>query len=50
VEHQRPVLALQALDQLERGFGDEASGMNKICYYDYLGSTVAINVSSVSRS
>ena len=27
--------------------GDETSGMNKICYYDHLGSTVAITISSV---
>jgi hypothetical protein len=28
--------------------GEQVSGMNKICYYNCLGSTVAINVSSVS--
>jgi len=28
--------------------GERVSGMNKICYYDCLGSTVAINISSVS--
>lgn len=28
--------------------GEQTSGMNKICYYDCLGSQVAINVSSVS--
>lgn len=28
--------------------GEETSGMNKICYYNCLGSTVAINVSSVA--
>uniref|UniRef100_Q0I3S2 Uncharacterized protein n=1 Tax=Histophilus somni (strain 129Pt) TaxID=205914 RepID=Q0I3S2_HISS1 len=26
--------------------GEQTSGMNKICYYDVLGSTRAINVSS----
>lgn len=26
--------------------GEQVSGMNKICYYDCLGSTVAINVNS----
>lgn len=26
--------------------GEQVSGMNKICYYDCLGSTVAINVKS----
>ena len=26
--------------------GEQTSGMNKICYYDCLGSTVAINVES----
>ncbi len=24
--------------------GEQESGMNKICYYDCLGSTIAINV------
>lgn len=28
--------------------GEQISGMNKICYYDCLGSQVAINISSVS--
>ena len=28
--------------------GEEVSGMNKICYYNCLGSTLAINVSAVS--
>ena len=28
--------------------GEQTSGMNKICYYNCLGSTVAINVSAVS--
>ena len=28
--------------------GEETSGMNKICYYDCLGSSAAITVSSVS--
>jgi hypothetical protein len=28
--------------------GEQVSGMNKICYYDCLGSAVAITVSSVS--
>ena len=27
--------------------GEQTSGMNKICYYDCLGSTVAINVGAV---
>lgn len=27
--------------------GEQKSGMNKICYYDCLGSTVAITISSV---
>ena len=27
---------------------DRISGMNKICYYDHVGSTVAITVSSTS--
>ena len=27
--------------------GEQTSGMNKICYYDHLGSTVAITISSV---
>lgn len=27
--------------------GEQVSGMNKICYYDCLGSTTAINVSSI---
>ena len=26
------------------GKGEQTSGMNKICYYDCLGSTVAINI------
>lgn len=26
--------------------GEEVSGMNKICYYDHLGSTAALNVAS----
>lgn len=26
--------------------GETVSGMNKICYYDHLGSTVAFNVKS----
>lgn len=26
--------------------GERVSGMNKICYYDHLGSTVALNVKS----
>ena len=28
--------------------GEQTSGMNKICYYDCLGSAVAITISSVS--
>jgi hypothetical protein len=28
------------------GAGEQVSGMNKICYYDCLGSIVAINVKS----
>lgn len=28
--------------------GERTSGMNKICYYDCLGSTAAITVSAVS--
>jgi hypothetical protein len=28
--------------------GEQQSGMNKICYYNCLGGTVAINVSSTS--
>jgi hypothetical protein len=28
--------------------GEQTSGMNKICYYDCLGSQAAITVSSVS--
>lgn len=28
--------------------GEQVSGMNKICYYDVLGSTQAINVASYS--
>ena len=28
--------------------GEQVSGMNKICFYNCLGSTVAINVSSVA--
>ena len=28
--------------------GEETSGMNKICYYDCMGSSAAITVSSVS--
>jgi hypothetical protein len=28
--------------------GEEISGMNKICYYDCLGSAAAITISSVS--
>jgi len=28
--------------------GEQTSGMNKICYYDCLGSAAAITVSSVS--
>lgn len=27
--------------------GENTSGMNKICFYNCLGSTVAINISSV---
>jgi hypothetical protein len=27
--------------------GERVSGMNKICYYDCLGSTVAITISSI---
>ena len=26
--------------------GEQISGMNKICYYDHLGNTVAYNVKS----
>jgi len=29
------------------GSGERTSGMNKICYYDCLGSTAAITISSV---
>ena len=28
--------------------GEQISGMNKICYYDCMGSTAAITISSVS--
>lgn len=28
--------------------GEQVVGMNKICYYDVLGSTYTLNVSSVS--
>lgn len=28
--------------------GEQVSGMNKICYYDCLGSTAAITISSIS--
>lgn len=28
--------------------GEQRSGMNKICYYNCMGSTVAINVSSIA--
>ena len=28
--------------------GERRGGMNKICYYNYLGSTIAITVSGVS--
>jgi hypothetical protein len=28
--------------------GEQVSGMNKICFYDCLGSTVAINISSTA--
>ena len=28
--------------------GEQTAGMNKICYYDCLGSQTAINISSVS--
>ena len=28
--------------------GEETSGMNKICYYDCMGSSAAITVSAVS--
>lgn len=28
--------------------GEQISGMNKICFYDCLGSTAAITISSVS--
>lgn len=28
--------------------GERVSGMNRICYYDYLGSTVAITISAAS--
>ncbi|TDQ56503.1 hypothetical protein EDC45_1908 [Mesocricetibacter intestinalis] len=28
--------------------GERTDGMNKICYYDVLGSTYTLNVSSVS--
>lgn len=28
--------------------GEQTSGMNKICYYDCLGGTVAITISSIS--
>ena len=28
--------------------GEQTSGMNKICYYDCLGSTVAITISATS--
>jgi hypothetical protein len=27
---------------------DQISGMNKICYYDHLGSTVAITIGATS--
>ena len=27
--------------------GEQTSGMNKICYYDVLGSTHSLNISSV---
>ena len=30
------------------GKGEETSGMNKICYYDCLGSAAAITISSTS--
>ena len=28
--------------------GERTSGMNKICYYDVLGSTYTLNISSVA--
>lgn len=28
--------------------GEQAAGMNKICYYDCLGSTAAITISAVA--
>ncbi len=28
--------------------GEQRSGMNKICYYNCMGSTVAVNVSSMA--
>lgn len=28
--------------------GEQTAGMNKICYYDCLGSTVAITISAVA--
>lgn len=29
--------------------GEQTSGMNKICFYDHLGSRVAINVKSYEQ-
>ena len=43
------LLALSSAANATTGFlkGERTSGMNKICYYDVLGSTYTLNISSV---
>lgn len=43
------MLTLSSIANATTGFlkGERISGMNKICYYDVLGSTYTLNIGSV---
>ena len=43
------LLVISTIASAATGFltGEKQSGMNKICYYDVLGSTYTLNVSAV---
>jgi len=43
------LLTLSSVANATIGFlqGERISGMNKICYYDVLGSTYTLNISSI---
>lgn len=44
---ERPALKPFKVAVLCFSTGEQTSGMNKICYYDCMGSTVAINVRNI---